>query len=234
VHLETLEGRALLSHAHAAATLVTAQPAALVHLPQRPHPGPIVNWVGVGYAVKSPRFYELYTGKIDAVLNAAGMKATYDEPGNLVLTGIVAGQITSTPQSVAQSEYYVFGIDHGLTTGPGPFPGRPNIRYDAIVAVSFTPEGVRGFVLDLVNNVLTPLTADNILNQGFDFKVFVPAGTPGIGSTSAGTNPKVVFWAQDAPPTPHPAPQDIASFAPDGRTIPIAGAPGQKPPPHLL
>ena len=66
--------------------------------------------------------------------------------------------------------------------------------------------------------------------------MYVPAGTPGIDSTVAGpVNPKVDFSAQDAPLTSvSPNPGDVASFAPDGRTIPIAGSPGATPKHHLL
>ncbi len=242
INLETLEGRALLSQVASQPAITTAQPAAQVHLPQSPHPGPIVNHIGVGYAVKSPRFYELYTGAKRGELNAAAMKATYDAAGNLILTGIVAGPITTTPTSDAGSEYYVFGIDRGTTSAVAPFPGRPNIKYDALVAVAITPGGISGAVLDMTSNTVTPIDPSGIVVQngylgGFpqDFKVYVPAGTPGINSTVAGAaNPKVIFWAQDTPPTAVPTPSDVASFAPDGRSIFIAGGAGRAPIPHLV
>ena len=238
VNLETLEGRALLTHmplhheVHAA--LMTADPSAFVHIPKHPHPGPIVNNVGIGYAVKSPRFYEFYKGSARAELNAAGMKATYDASGNLVLTGIVAGTINSTPKTAETSEFYIFGINRGLTTGHGPFPGRPNIKYDAIVAVAITPLGIEGAVYDSTNGTVTPIDPKAILNQGSDIKVFVPANTPGITGHVGGHRTSVVFWAQDSLPTATPNPADIASFAPDGRDVVIAGAPGLAPKRHLL
>jgi hypothetical protein len=246
INLETLEGRALLSHVLTPKAAPYLGPAvdvapAPVHLPVHPHPGPIVNNFGVGYAVKSPRFYEFYKGAHRAELNAAGMKATYDAAGNLVLTGIVAGPITQTPTTTDASEYYVFGIDRGLSGGLAPFPGRPRIRYDALVGVAFTPGGVAASVLDLHTNTVTNLSPSAVVVQGGyqgglpeDFKVWVPAGTPGItGPVVGAANPKVVFWAQDALPTASPNPADIASFAPDGRSIPIAGGVGQTPPHHL-
>jgi len=252
INLETLEGRALLSHlltpkAHQAASTPTPGPAvdvapAPVALPRRPHPGPIVNNFGVGFAVKSPRFYEFYKGALRPELNAAGMKATFDTSGNLVLTGIVAGLITKTPKTADASEYYVFGIDRGLSGGIAPFPGRPRIRYDALVGVALTPGGAVASVFDMHTNTVTPISPSGIVVQGGylggfsqDFKVYVPAGTPGISGPVVGAvNPKVVFWAQDTLPSGSPNPADVASFAPDGRTIRIAGGVGQRPPHHLL
>lgn len=244
VNLETLEGRALLSHvltpkAHPAADV--AAPVG-VRLPERPHPGPIVNHVGAGYAVKAPRFYEFYKGALRPELNAAGMKATYDTAGDLVLTGIVAGPITHTPKTADASEYYVFGIDRGLSGGLAPFPGRHRIRYDALVGVAFTPGGAVASVLDLHTNTVTPISPSGLVVQGGyqggfpqDFKVYVPAGTRGItGPVAGAVNPKVVFWAQDTLPTAIPNPADVASFAPEGRSIRIAGGVGQRPPHHLL
>ena len=216
VNLETLEGRALLSQVpvmHAApAAQAGGQPAAFVQLPKHPHPGPIVNNVGVGYAVKSPRFYEFYTGAYRAELNAAGMKATYDASGNLILTGIVAGPITTTPMTDAGSEYYVFGIDRGLSAGIAPFPGRPRIKYDALVAVEFTPGGVSGAVLDMSTGTVTQIDPSGIVVQGGyqggfsqDFKVYVPAGTPGIAGPVAGAvNPKSRLLGSGFPPHGEP------------------------------
>jgi hypothetical protein len=70
--------------------------------------------------------------------------------------------------------------------------------------------------------------------NGDHVKVYVPAGTPGIDISTGGIKPKVVFWAQDAVPSANPDPATIASFAPDGRSILIAGAPGVAPNPHLV
>ncbi len=237
VNLESLEGRALLSH-------VPAAVAPIYQGPKHPHPGPIKNEFGVGFAVKSPRFYEYYTGPLQANINAAGMKATYDASGNLILTGIVAGPNNAMASGPQPDAHYMFLINHGGTTGTGPFPDRPNIQYDAYVAVNVTSTGVSAAVVDGVTGTITPISPSGIVIQGSlpqggqadDFKVYVPAGTPGIAPSASG-NPTVAFVGLDADPLASPFstpdPSTIASFAPEGREVLIAGGAGMAPKPHL-
>lgn len=221
VTIESLEGRALLSH--------LAQPAphhptiqAEVQGPRAPHqnhPGPILNEIGIGYAVKVPRFYPFYTGAKRAELNAAGARAFLDSNGNLNLVGIIAGQINKTPKTAAQNEFYVWGIDRGHGKIPGPFPGRPNITFDSVVVVAVTQQGVSGTVRDLDTGRSLAIPTGSITLNRDDVKVVLPAQlllTAGGAPTSV---PKVTFYPRsDLTPGNF---KSIASFAPEGRDFPI-------------
>ena len=229
LHVETLEGRALLSTmhhgpGHHAQGMVSAQQAGMGGIPARfgPAPGPIKNEFGVGYAVKSPRLYPNYTGpKTRPDLNAAAARGFLDTQGNLVLDGVFAGQIpigkTLTTQS--QSAYYVFAIDRGASpAGPGPIPGRPNVKFDALVSVAFQPSGTSGSVIDLTkpNAPATPLpgNAIKITGTGNSIRVFVPLGDlPPVGGLDA-SQYRVNLFARSTPLSNGDT-ESIASLVPE-------------------
>lgn len=227
--VEVLEGRALLSHLHAAAhhrpatAQVEVDPTLVGPPPFTPHPGPILSEHGVGFVVKSPRFYPYFTGTKRGELNAAGAKAFLDGQGNAVLIGIVAGTVIATPDTADKSEFYVFGVDRGLTPGPGPFPGRPLIKFDAVVVVSITPDGTTGYARDLSTGVQTPLTSDQIAVGNDNIRVTVPTGLfipPGATPT---VRPTVNFWPiAVAPPGNY---TDVTSFASEFRNFPLSLGP---------
>ncbi|GAC1469351.1 MAG: hypothetical protein NVSMB9_13080 [Isosphaeraceae bacterium] len=226
VKLEALEGRALLSHVVPHALSDQAVGTAEIHQlrARNPHPGPILNEIGNGYAVKSPRFYDLYTGAKRAELNAAGARAFLDGRGNLQLVGIVAGPIFKTPQKAGQEEFYVWGIDRGNGRFPGPFPGKPNITFDSVVVVKVQQGGVTGVAQDLVTGKSIPIPASNISIGQFNVKVTLPIDQFTNPATLTSSVPKVNFWPRSALPPANFT--TIASFAPEGSDFPIALTPG--------
>lgn len=219
VSVESLEGRALLSHVSLHAR--SAPPIIFPH-PADPHPGPILNEVGTGFAVKSARFYPGYTGsKQRTDLNAAGAKGVIDFQGNLVLTGIVvANQVNQAPTSASQESFYTFAIDRGGAAFPGPIPGRPGIKFDTLVTVAIQQTGITAAVTDLNTGIVTPVSTSNLLFKQNALQITVPAsvvttfGTTGPGRITA------TFWASSSP-NPNDF-QSIASFAPEFRGFPIA------------
>ena len=228
--LEPLEGRALLSTVHAAALQRAAARSADVlplttPVPVRTlHPGPIHNEIGVGFAVKSPRFYPFYAGARRGELNAAGAKAFVDPQGNAILVGIVAGTINDKPETVDDSENYVWLIDRGLSGGgPGPFPRRPLIKFDAIVAVSITPDGTSGFTQDLASGVSTPLATDQISVGTDSIKVAVPTSQFVPPGSTLSVTPTVNFAPLGSAPTDGTL--DVTSFASEFRNFPISLGP---------
>jgi len=220
--IETLEGRALLSHlAHPPAPDASLHAADVQGLraPHLNHPGPVLNEIGTGYAVKVPRFYPFYTGAKRGELNAAGARAFLDAGGNLHLVGIVSGKINATPKTAAQEEFYVWGIDRGNGKAPGPYPGRPHITLDSVVVVAVRQSGITGNVRDLRTGRVLPVSPKNITIDAYDVKIVLPArlllstgGTP----TSV---PKVNFSGRTTL-TGNDF-HNIASFAPEGRDFPI-------------
>ena len=89
----------------------------------------------------SPHFYKFYTGpQLPGV--EAQVATAHVVPGQgFVFTGTMAGPIDpTTPAS------FVFAIDRGGASAPGPFPQRSDVFFDATVAVATGPWGVSGTV----------------------------------------------------------------------------------------
>ena len=62
---------------------------------------------------------------------------------------------------------YVFGIDRNGKLPTGPFPDRPDIRFDALVVVTLTPgQAPTATVIDLTTNKTTSLPQGSFLVRG--------------------------------------------------------------------
>jgi hypothetical protein len=172
-----------------------------------------------GFAFKLPKFYELYTGPKRADLNAVAASGKIVSGGpeapNVVLSGFVVGRIKTSDQGL-----YVWGIDRGGAASPGPFPNRPNIVFDAVVAVSVGPSGVSGFVSDLDTGATRSLSSSAIRLKGNEVQATVSlSDLPSTGSGPYRFN----FW----PRTSLGDASTVASFAPqstDARMPEIAKA----------
>ena len=221
VTVESLEGRELLSHVSPFHARLTHAVAPIVIPPPLNSPGPIVGQVGLGFAVKSPRFYPGYVGPRRAELNAAGAKGLLTNQGDLVLTGIIAANgVLTTPASAAEEAFYSFGIDRGGAPFPGPIPGRPGIKFDTVVTVSVLQTGITASVTDLDTGVVTPISTDNLVFKQNALQVTVPAS---VVATFTGSGPapvRATFWASNSS-LPGDF-QSIASFAPEFRGFVIA------------
>jgi hypothetical protein len=230
VELESLEGRALLSHVHPVAhhPVADVQPGLPMPVPM-PHPGPVLDLSGIGYAVKSPRFYPFYSGPRLAATNAAAAKAFVNSQGNVELVGIVVGPLDPAPKT--DTESYVFEIDRGTGASISPFPGRPRISFDALVSVDITPTGVTGSFIDLTNNTSTALTPDQIfvspgnkIAAPNDIHVFLPqAQLYATGGSVATTT--VNFSGLDIPLNPGIGYGNFTSFASDHHNFRLSPGP---------
>ena len=70
---------------------------------------------------------------------------------------------------------YVFGIDRNGKLPAGPFPGRPDIRFDALVLVTLTPDKApTASLTDLTTNTSTSLPSGSVLVRGQVLAVNVP------------------------------------------------------------
>jgi hypothetical protein len=222
VAVEALDGRQLLSAVHIAAHRHAPGLAQLpqgVHVGLLNHPGPIINNVGVGYAVKVPRFYPFYTGPIDGFLSGAGAKA-FLVNNNLALTGIVAGTIARPPADPTQSAFYAFGIDRGA--GVAPLPDRPNVTYDAVVLVANQPSGLTASVVDLKTGAVTPLPSADVRLQFDSVHVAVPLTL--LPSTGSPANQYRVVFAGESSPT-LTDPTQVASLVPEFTDFVVATRP---------
>jgi uncharacterized protein (TIGR03118 family) len=165
-----------------------------------------------GIVVKTPRFYEHYVGPQLAQLNAVAAAGERLPSGDFEFVGVNQGAIDPKVQAT-----YVFGIDRNGKLPPGPLPGRPDIRFDALVVVTLTPGAApTASVTDLTTSTSTSLPTGSILVRGQTIVVNVP----GSLLPSTGLDPsqyRFDYWPEDG----NPGATHIASFAPEFNDAPV-------------
>ena len=87
-----------------------------------------------GTVVKTPTFYEDYVGPRLAQLDVVKATGTLLRDGSFHFVGVTQGVINPNVRAT-----YVFGVDRNGHLPTGPFPGRPNIRFDATIAIKIVP-----------------------------------------------------------------------------------------------
>lgn len=226
IQVETLEGRALLSkgpgHGIGEARL---QAIYGERVPPDPNPGPIHNIVGKGYAIKSARFYPEYFGPRQTELNVASAIAVAPGDGTLQLNGQVVLPINTAPTDASQNAYYMWAINRGGASSPGPIPGRPQITFDAAVIVAVEPSGVTAYVKDLTNNSApVQLPSNDFAINNFTLRVSVPLSMlPATGGATDPSQYTVNFsaWSQNPLGANHHA---LASMVPEFRNFHVRDA----------
>jgi hypothetical protein len=125
-----------------------------------------------GVVTKAPHFYELYTGPKLRELNAVMASGKLNTATNMFqFVGTSQG-----PISRGVPANFVFGIDRSRNLPTGPFPNRPNIKFDAIVAATIDRSGnVGGIVLDMAHGTSTTLPSSAVKIQGKRVEIDVPA-----------------------------------------------------------
>jgi uncharacterized protein (TIGR03118 family) len=159
-----------------------------------------------GIVVKAPHFYEHYVGPKLAELNAVAAEGELLPDGSFEFLGINQGAID--PNVTAQ---FVFGIDRNGKLPIGPFPDRPDIRFDALVVVNIQPgQAPTAAVIDLASGTTTSLPRGSVAVRGQAVLVRVP----GRLLPSTGLAPSLYrfdYWTTDGGPVS----THIASFAPE-------------------
>lgn len=143
VGVETLEGRTLLSYL----VVTKNHKVAPIHTGDARDNEPLFS---NGLAFKhQAHFYSFYTGpkrpELNGISASAQVFGNLAKDGNLILSGTVAAPIIQHPTSPAQWSVYVFGIDRGGADERGPYPGRPNIRFDTVVVAAIRNNGVSAY-----------------------------------------------------------------------------------------
>jgi hypothetical protein len=166
-----------------------------------------------GIVKKAPHFYNDYTGPKLAELNAVKASAELASDGSFTFTGTNAGAITTGPA------VYVWVIDRSGHLAPGPFTGRPNIKFDAVVVVSLDSSlTATATVIDESSGVTTVLPSGSVNIHGRTIAVTVAGNLlPSTGLTPS--HYRFNFWPEDGGP---PASSSVASFAPE-RTTALVG-----------
>jgi hypothetical protein len=217
--MEHLESRTLLTQAASGihAALPSAPVSAAVQSPVGeklgPHERPSLKTAESWRVQKPPIFYPPYTGPIQPDLAAIGAIARFTRGRGFGFKGHLLGSINTS-----QSLYYVFGVNRGGATEPGPFPGRPLINFDAEIIVQTSSDGFEGEVA-LLNSAGQTISTASLPNNAVQFvndhfQVFVPLRdlppTGPAGSAVSPTDYTYAFWAGVSAS----APKGIASFYP--------------------
>jgi hypothetical protein len=163
-----------------------------------------------GVVTKKPHFYQFYTGPKLPELNAVSASAELSSDGStFTFTGTNQGKITKSPA------VYVWGIDRNGNLAPGPFMGRPNVKFDALVMVSLdaslTPSAQ---VTDFASGTATRLPAGAASVNGRTVTVTVPTSllpSTGLAPSQYHFN----YWPEDGGP---PVSSSVASFLPESST----------------
>src|SRR5580692_5266932 len=164
--LESLETRELLSRtetvtsaALGAAQVQGTDPSVQQLFQQSLSQHPLVETIDRGRVAKLPMFYASYTGPKLLDLDVVGAKARLFRGRGFVFNGFVLGPINTSQQS-----FYVFGVNRGGASPPGPFPNRPNIDFDAEIIVATSTDGFEGEV-QRFNAKGQPTTSSGLANN---------------------------------------------------------------------
>ena len=200
--VEGLDQRALLS-AGLGHALVAGHPAEVRRERDIEHNGTVV---------KTPTFYEDYVGPRLAQLNAVKATGELLRNGSFRLVGVNQGVID--PNVTAT---YVFGVDRSGHLPTGPFPGRPDIRFDATVVIKLTPgQSPTVTVTDLAKKTSTTLQNPDVQVSGRKIGVEIAGSLlPSTGLTPS--HYRYNFWPEDG----LAGSTNIASFAPEFHDIQV-------------
>jgi hypothetical protein len=167
-----------------------------------------------GTVVKKPKFYEDYVGPQLAQLDAKKATGKLLRDGSFRFVGVNLGLIDPNVRAT-----YVFGVDRSGNLPTGPFPGRPDIRFDATVVIKIVPgKATTVTVMDLATKKSTPLQDPALAISGRSLAVEIPGSLlPSTGL--APSHFRYAYWPEDG----LAGSTNIASFAPEFRDIRIGG-----------
>jgi hypothetical protein len=165
-----------------------------------------------GTVVQTPQFYEDYTGPQLAQLDVVKATGRLLRDGNFLFIGVNKGAID--PNVTAT---YVIGVDRNGNLPTGPFPDRPNIRFDATVAIKIVPgQASTVTVTDLATKRTTTVQDTALRISGRRIEVVIPGSLlPSTGL--APSQFRYDYWPEDG----LAGSTNIASFAPDFHDIQV-------------
>jgi hypothetical protein len=165
-----------------------------------------------GTVVKSPNFYEDYVGPRLAQLDVVKATGTLLRNRSFHFVGVNQGAINLNVRAT-----YVIGVDRSGHLLAGSFPGRPNIRFDATIAIKIVPgQATTVTVTDLAKKTSTTLQNPDVQVSGRKIGVEIAGSLlPSTGLTPS--HYRYNFWPEDG----LAGSANIASFAPEAHDIPV-------------
>jgi hypothetical protein len=167
-----------------------------------------------GTVVKAPRFYEDYVGPQLAQFDAVKATGTLQRNGSFKFLGVNQGAIDPNVRAT-----YVFGVDRSGHLPTGPFPGRPDIQFDATVVIKIVPgKATTVTVMDMANKMNTTVQDPALEISGKKIGVVIPGNLlPSTGL--APSHFRYAYWPEDG----LAGSTHIASFAPEFHDIRVGG-----------
>ncbi len=158
-----------------------------------------------GTVIEKPQFYEDYVGPRLSQLEAVQATGKLLRNGSFKFVGVNRGAINPNVRAT-----YVFGVDRNGNLPTGPFPGRPNIRFDATVVIKVVPgQATNVTVTDLSTKQSTLVQNPALEISGKKVAVTIPGSLlPSTGL--APSQFRYNFWPEDG----LAGSTNIASFAP--------------------
>jgi hypothetical protein len=165
-----------------------------------------------GTVVQRPKFYEDYVGPRLAQLNAVAATGLLIRNGSFLFVGVNQGKIEPNVRAT-----YVFGVDRSGHLPTGPFPDRPDIRFDATVVIKLVPgQSPTVTVTDLANKTSTTVPDSDLQISGKKLSVDIAESLlPSTGL--APSQFRYNFWPEDG----LAGSTNIASFAPEFHDIQV-------------
>ena len=168
-----------------------------------------------GTVVKKPMFYEDYVGPQLAQFDAVKATGTLLRGGSFKFVG--ANLLRGADHDPNVRATYVFGVDRNGNLPTGPFPGRPDIRFDATVAIKIVPgQATTVTVTDLATKKITPVRDPALAISGKKVEVIIPGSLlPSTGL--APSHFRYAYWPEGG----LAGSTNISSFAPELQDIRI-------------
>jgi hypothetical protein len=165
-----------------------------------------------GTVTKTPTFYEDYVGPRLAQLDVVSATGTRLRNGSFHFQGVTQGVINPNVRAT-----YVVGVDRSGNLPTGSFPGRPNIRFDATVAIKLVPgQAPTVTVSDLAKKTSTTVQDPALQISGRKIGLVIPGDLlPSMGL--APSHFRYDFWPEDG----LAGSTNIASFAPEFHDIQV-------------
>jgi hypothetical protein len=173
--------------------------------------GARTEYVNRGVAFRVPKSTASYVGTAPDEFKAIAAGAVFTSRQRLLLGAIVDGPIGDM-----KTGQFVFGIDRGAPRIA--LAGGSETMVDATITVRMVNHRIKDvLVRDLTNNRTTTLPASAVKLQGATLQVQLnPSLLPSRGYTLG--QYRFSFWTVDG------AKNQIASYVPEGKTIPVAVA----------
>ena len=169
-----------------------------------------------GTVVKRPMFYEDYVGPRLAQLDVVKATGELLRDGSFRFVGVNQGVIDPNVRAT-----YVIGVDRNGHLPTGPFPDRPDIRFDATVVIKIVPgHSPTVTVNDLANKTSTTLQNPALQISGRKIEVEI-AGSLLPSTGLAPSHFRYDLWPEDG----LPGSTNIASFAPEFHDIRVGVEP---------